>query len=157
MRKSNNYLSVPKHLTNPQARSKEIEGRQQQNYKVVATDDSGYRFEIYKRQNLRPGMEDDFSCGISWVAPNGETLTLARYNGKAHSHRNKIEKTNLKYSCHIHKATERYILANKKPEGFAEESHRYSSIDGAIHCLVVDCNISGLKTKSDKSDQIPLF
>ena len=67
-------LSCPKRLTNPQARSKNKNGHDQVNYKVVASDSSGHNFELYKRQNLRDGMEDDFSCGISWIAPNGETL-----------------------------------------------------------------------------------
>lgn len=69
-------FNCPKQLTNPQARSKNKDGHEQKNYKVTATDGSGFEFEVYMRQNLREGMEDDFSCGIHWVAPNGECLTL---------------------------------------------------------------------------------
>ncbi len=102
-------------------------------------------------------MENDFSCGISWIASNGESLTLARYNGPSHSHPNHIEKTRLGYCCHIHKATERYVQANKKPEGFAEETDRYKTLDGALHCLITDCNISGLRTEPEDTNQTSLF
>lgn len=85
-------LNCPKHLSNPQARSKNKDGHEQVNYKVTATDGTEHKFEVYKRQNLREGMEDDFSFGISWIAPNGETLTLKRYNGPNHDHPNHLEK-----------------------------------------------------------------
>jgi len=144
-------LSSPKKITNPGARLRNIEGRDQVNYKAIATDGSGHEFQIYKRQNTREGMEDDFSCGISWVAANGETLTLKRYNGSSHSHKNQIEDELLTDTCHIHMATERYIKANKKPESFAVEADNYSTIEGALHCLVTECNISGIVTTPDNA------
>ncbi len=150
-------LNCPKHLTNPQARSKNKDGHEQVNYRVTATDGSGHEFEIYKRQNLREDMEDDFSCGISWIAPNGETLTLKRYNGSNHDHPNHLEKVRLGYICHIHIATEKYIKANRKAEGFAEPTNRYDSIAGALHCLVTDCKIKGISTAPDNVNQKKLF
>ncbi len=146
-------LNCPKRLTNPQARSKNKEGHEQINYKVTSTDGSGHEFELYKRQNLREEMEDDFSCGISWIAPNGETLTLKRYNGPNHDHPNHLEKVRLGYTCHIHIATEKYVKANRKAEGFAEATKRYNTVEGALHCLVTDCNISGIQTSSDNLTQ----
>ncbi len=150
-------LNCLKKLTNPQSRSKEKEGHEQVNYRVVATDGSNHEFEVYKRQNLREGMEDDFSCGISWVAPNGETLTLKRYNGSSHNHPNKLENISLGYNCHIHIATEKYIKANKKAEEFAEVTDRYNTLEGALHCLVIDCKISGIQTSPDSLNQTKLF
>lgn len=150
-------LNCPKRLTNPQARRTTKEGHEQINYKAVALDGSDYEFEIYKRQNLREGMEDDFSCGISWVAPNGESLTLKRYNGSSHIHANHLEKIKLECTCHIHVATEKYIKANKKAEGFAEDTRRYITVDGALHCLVTDCKINGITTTPDNTAQIKLF
>ncbi len=150
-------LNCPKRLTNPQARSKNKEGHEQINYKVTSTDGSGHEFELYKRQNLREEMEDDFSCGISWIAPNGETLTLKRYNGPNHDHPNHLEKVRLGYTCHIHIATEKYVKANRKAEGFAEATKRYNTVEGALHCLVTDCNISGIQTSSDNLTQTKLF
>lgn len=150
-------LNCPKRLTNPQARSKNKEGHEQINYKVTSTDGSGHEFELYKRQNLREEMEDDFSCGISWIAPNGETLTLKRYNGPNHDHPNHLEKVRLGYTCHIYIATEKYVKANRKAEGFAEATKRYNTVEGALHCLVTDCNISGIQTSSDNLTQTKLF
>jgi hypothetical protein len=150
-------LNCSKRLTNPQARRATKEGHEQINYKAVALDGSGYEFEIYKRQNLREGMEDDFSCGISWVAPNGESLTLKRYNGPAHIHANHLEKVKLEYTCHVHIATAKYINANRKPEGFAEATKRYSTVDGALHCLVTECKIIGIATIPDNTEQFKLF
>lgn len=149
-------LSCPKRLTNPQARSKNKDGHEQTNYNAIALDNSGHKFEIYMRQNLREGMEDDFSCGIGWIAPNGEILTLKRYNGSSHNHPNHLEKEKLGFTCHIHIATEKYIKANKKPEGFAQATQKYTTVNGALHCLVADCNIEGLSTAPDDTSQIKL-
>lgn len=149
-------LNCSKHLKNPNAKAKSNNGCLLVNYKVVATNDSGHEFEVYKRQNLREGMLDDFSCGISWLAPNGETLTLRRYNGCSHNHPNHLEKEKLGFKCHIHFASEKYIKANRKPEGYAEATTRYKTVDGALHCLITDCKISGLNTQPDDT-QISLF
>lgn len=154
--KIDELLKCPKRLTNPQARAKMKEGHNQINYKVVSTDKNDHQFELYKRQNLREGMEDDYSCGLSWVAPNGDSLTLRRYNGPNHNHPNHLEKEKLGYICHIHQATEKYIKANRKAEGFAESTERYETLEGAIHCLVNDCNITGIQTEPDDTDQLKL-
>ncbi len=150
-------LSCPKKVVNANTRVKSRDGHEQFNYKAVAQDDSEHEFEIYKRQNLREGMENDFSCGISWLAPNGEVLTLKRYNGPNHDHPNHLEKERLGYSCHVHIATEKYIKANRKAEGFAYSTNEYSTVDGALHCLVKDCNVSGITTTSDITSQTDLF
>lgn len=150
-------LNSPKQLINPQARNKDKNGHNQLNYMVIALDNSGHKFEIYKRQNLREFMENDFSCGINWVAPNGETLTLVRYNGPSHEHLNFLEKERLEYICHIHRATEKYIRANRKPEGFATATDKYQTLEGAFHCLITDCNVRGIKTNPDILSQTKLF
>jgi len=150
-------VTCPKQLINPQARTRNKEGHMQVNYRASANDGSENEFEIYKRQNLREGMEDDFSCGIAWIAPSGETLTLKRYNGPGHQHANQIENVTLDNVCHIHLATERYIQANRKAEGYADPSDRYITLDGAFACLVKDCKISGIKTTPDDLSQQQLF
>jgi len=150
-------LNCPKHLVNPQVKSKIKDGHEQVNYRAKALDNSDHEFEIYKRQNLREGMEDDFSCGISWISPNGETLTLKRYNGPSHDHPNHLEKQRLGYTYHIHIATEKYIKANRKAEGFAFVTDKYNTIEGALHCLITDCKISGISTTPDNTSQTKLF
>lgn len=143
-------LSCPKRVSNPQARTVSKGAHEQVNYKVSATDGSGHRFEVYQRQNLRTGMESDFSCGIRWLAPNGESLTLRRYNGSSHPHKNHVENEEIDETFHIHLATERYIKADRKAEGFAEETNRYQTVDGALHCLAADCKLSGISTTADE-------
>lgn len=152
-----NLLNCPKRVQNPQAKIKFKNGHSQVNYSVVSTDGSNLKFEVYKRQNLREGMDDDFSCGIAWLSPSGEMLTLKRYNGASHYHPNQLEKVNLGYNCHIHIATEKYIKANKKAEGFAEITEKYKTLEGALHCLVNDCNISNIQTNPDNINQMELF
>ncbi len=149
-------LNSPKRLTNPNTKTKNKVGHEQVNYKVISSDDSGNQFELYSRQNIREGMKDDFSCGLSWIAPNGETMTLKRYNGPNHNHHNHLEKEFLGYNCHIHLATEKYIKSNRKAEGFAEIIKRYKTLNGAIHCLVKDCKINGIQTKPDSDNQTKL-
>jgi len=152
-----NLLNCSKRILKPLSRSRIKEGHEQMNYKAVAIDDSGYEFEIYKRQNLREGIKDDFSCGISWIAPNGETLTLRRYNGPNHNHNNHLENEKLGYCCHIHTATQKYLYANRKAEGYAECTERYKTIEGAFQCLIIDCNIEGLATKPEIGIQENMF
>jgi hypothetical protein len=60
-------------------------------------------------------------------------------------------------NCHIHIATEKYLKANRKAEGFAMVTDRYQTIEGALHCLVTDCKISGIQTSPDNLTQTKLF
>jgi hypothetical protein len=150
-------LYCPKTLVKTHNRNKHKEGHLQVNYSLLSPDHAGFKFEVYKRQNLRPGMEDDFSCGISLLAPSGEMLTLRRYNGPSHNHLNHLELERLGYICHIHTATERYISANRKAEGFAVPTTKYKTVEGALHCLVTDCCISGIATEADDVLQTKLF
>lgn len=150
-------LNCQKRLTNPQARVRNIDGSEHINYNVEALDGSGHTFQAYKRQNRREGMENDFSCGLSWISPNGETITLTRYNGSSHNHPNHLEGERLGYKPHIHRATEKYIRANRKADGFATTTNRYKTLEGAFHCLVIDCKISGIETKPDDLSQLKIF
>lgn len=150
-------LAMAKQVTNANTRQKAKPGHTQRNYHVKSTDGSDFTFELFVRQNTNPGMEDDFSAGLSWLAPNGEPLILCRYNGGSHGHPNHLEKTTLPRAAHIHKASERYVRAGKKAEGFAETTERYTTADGALHCLVKDNNITGIRTTPDDTAQINLF
>ena len=122
---------------------KKANGYIQKTY-MVKSEDGNHYFEIYTRENKREGLEDDFSCSITYKV-NGETITLKRYNGASHEHTNKIEKEKISYKPHIHIATERYIKMNQKPEGFAESTERYISFAEAFNCLIKDCKISGIE------------
>lgn len=150
-------VKCPKRCTNPQARKKVQFGTEQINYRLEATDDSGHQFLVYSRQNMRAGMQDDFSCGIAWISPSGQTITLRRYNGASHRHKNHLEGDRLSPTYHIHYATEKYIRSNLKADGFACATERYCTLGGALHCLIKDCKISGLTSPPDYPAQTQLF
>ncbi len=145
-KKIKELISMPKRVIDPSARQRQKGQHIEVNYHLQGERDD--TFNLYTRQNVN--LLDDFSCGISWNMPSGEVLTFTRYNGPSHNHPNQIEKEKLGYNCHIHKANEKYILAGKKPDGFAEVTKKYETLKGALHCLVRDCNISGLDTGPDE-------
>ncbi len=150
-------LAIPKEVTNANVREKTKPGHSQRTYRVRATDGSDITFELFVRQNTAVGMEDDFSAGLNLIAPNGDTLILCRYNGASHWHPNHLEGTRVERGCHIHLATERYVRAGKKAEGFAEATDRYTTVQGALHCLCRDRNITGIRTQPDATKQIGMF
>lgn len=102
---------------------------------------SGNRFEIRVRQSTKNLL--DFSVIlIHFPSDTNLEVRLTRYNGKSHEHSNPLEHTRF-YDFHIHKATERYMQrAGSKPETFAEQTERYSDLNGAFRCMVDDCNIT---------------
>jgi hypothetical protein len=143
-------LGMPKRVTNPTARNIADANHERRDY-VVESADGAERFKLFVRQNKT--ITEDFSCGLQWLPAGGESLILARYNGPSHEHPNKLEGTKMSFACHIHEATERYLQANLKPEGFAvAEAAKYQTCDGALHQLVTDCNIGGLETRADHPD-----
>ena len=140
-------LQMLKRVTNPSAHNVPDANHDRRDY-VVESADGTERFKLFVRQNKT--ITDDFSCGLQWLPAGGESLILARYNGSSHEHPNKLEGTKLSFLHHIHQATERFLQANLKPEGFAAAAAaKYQTCEGALHQLVTDCNIGGLETKAD--------
>jgi hypothetical protein len=82
---------------------------------------------------------------------------LMRCNGNDHLHPNALEHELLEFRCHVHVATERYIQANRKTEGYAQVSEAYHSLEGALHHLVQQAHIEGLRTEPDGPKQEGLF
>lgn len=107
----------------------------------VLLGDDGETYKAYSRQSR--SLPDSFSCGLRWCPKGGQEVTLARVNGSDHVHPNKLERTKIDQKCHVHKATERYIQAGLKTEGYAEESTDYTNLDGAIEALGRLGNIEG--------------
>jgi len=135
--------AIPKRVKNPQARRRAEEKHERVDYEVTAEQGKS-KFRIYMRRHLTDA--EDFSCGIRWLMPSGETLTLARYNGPSHIH------DDIEYECHIHLATEEAIAQGQKPERHAEQSDQYRTLDGALHCLLTDFKVSGLNRRADKPE-----
>lgn len=143
-----NFRSMEKRVTNPGARWLEKpKGRpahRQRSFHVVGRDDDA-RFSIYQRQNLTD--EQDFSCEIAYLPPGGPLLTLARYNGPSHVH------GTIAYRSHIHQTSENALLTGKKPESEAEETNRFTTLEGALACLIQDFNLSGLTPGLDDPER----
>lgn len=126
-------LALPKRVTNPTVRWQDKPGHKQRNFKV---DGGDYSFELYMRQNQFDIA--DFSCGLKIIKPDGQPLTLVRYNGGGHVHGAIV------FACHIHRATQAAMAAGKKPESHAEQTQAYRTLEGALACLMEDAAISGL-------------
>ena len=106
----------------------------------MAPDHDTARFLLYQRQNAHDPL--DFSCGLALVSPGGGRLTLVRHNGPSHRH------GAIHYQCHIHKTTAEAISLGK-PDSNAEPTDRFSTLDGAMACLLSDCAIAGLDAKPE--------
>lgn len=126
-------IEMRKRVSNPGVRWSVKPGHKQRNFKVKGGD---YLFELYERQGQYD--IDDFSCGLKVIKPDGQPLTLLRHNGSSHLH------GEIKFQCHIHRATKQAMLAGRKPESFADVTDCYHTLQGALCCLVQDASIEGL-------------
>ena len=82
----------------------------------------------------------DFSAILTVSVPLSSTeFRLRRYNGSTNPHPNPIE-GNVVNGFHIHYATERYQRRGDDEETYAEETSRFSDLDGALRCLLKDAN-----------------
>lgn len=130
-------LSMPKCITNPGARWKELGRAKLKDYSVLS-DDRAHKFAVFVRQSTK--FANSFSVGLLWH--NGEdSLVLMRCNGSSHVHENKLERETIRMVPHIHIATARYISIGKKSEGFAKPTSAYNSVEGALAVLLQRCNI----------------
>lgn len=147
-------LLLAKQVENPQAREK-TEGKHKRRDFRVVSEDGAHRFSLFTRQSTT--IAEGFSAGLLWHAKSGEDLILLRCNGSDHPHPNVLERQRIEYQCHVHVVTERYIQANRKGEGFAETTHAYCTLAGALHELVRRANIQGLSTEADGPQTPDLF
>lgn len=135
--------SDSKQVINRGARWVDEPGRhRQRNFGAEAADGAVRR--IYLRENLDDNR--DCSCGLALVQKGGRPLSLARYNGASHVHRE------IRYRCHIHRATAEAIFAGTKIDSHAEETDRYSTLKGAPACLIDDCCVRGLASNHELPD-----
>jgi hypothetical protein len=142
-------IAMPKRVENPGAKTRTVNKHTQRDYRVQS-EDGKHTFALFVRQSTV--LPDGFSAGLRWLAKSGEDVMLVRFNGPNHPHSNKLEGERFEFKCHVHQATERYLAAGKKDEGYAEPSGEYKTLNGALHCLVKRCNIAGLNTEPDEPD-----
>lgn len=147
-------LAIPKRVENPQARERQEGQHLRRDYRVVS-EDGVHRFSVFTRQSTR--IADGFSAGLLWHAKSGEEVILLRCNGGDHPHPNVLERQRIDFECHVHITTERYIQANRKPEGYAEATASYRTLVGALHELLSRANIHGLKSEPDGPECLDLF
>ncbi len=137
--------SMQKRIVNPGARwlekPKTRPVHRQRAFQVSGGSDDEARFLIYQRENLLDKF--DYSSGILYLPRGASSLTLARYNGPSHEHREIV------YRTHIHRASEKAIAAGLKPESDAEETDRFETLEGALACLVNDFNVTGIRAQQD--------
>jgi hypothetical protein len=100
---------------------------------------AGNKFRIILRQSQLNIF--DFSIILSWQPPEktANAFRLRRYNGKAHEHSNALDGDRF-YDFHIHYATARYQAHGYREDTYAVVTDRYSSLQGAIQCLIADCS-----------------
>lgn len=142
-------ISLPKIAENPRAKSRTVGKHIQIDYRVIS-DDGKHEFAMFTRQSTV--INDSFTAGLRWISKSGESVMLLRANGSSHPHSNKLEADRFEFQCHIHRATERYIAAGKKDEGFAEPTSEYKTLSGALDTLVKICNVTGLSTTPEERD-----
>lgn len=75
-----------------------------------------------------------------------EPLSLVRYNGASHAH------GEIRYRCHIHRATAEAMSAGRKVDGHADATDRYRTLEGALACLIEDCGVRSLTAQHDERD-----
>jgi hypothetical protein len=147
-------VAMPKRVTNPKARQVPDAKHLKCDYKVVSVSGDD-EFTIFIRQHSE--MLDDFTAGLKWHSTTGEAVILMRCNGASHPHKNHVEGTRFSPgNYHIHKATERYIEKGYEPEHFAEVTNGYTTVEGALHRLCVECNISGIDTTPESLSLFPV-
>ncbi|WP_065494707.1 MULTISPECIES: hypothetical protein [Burkholderiaceae] len=143
-------LRKSKQVVNPRAREVPKAKHLERNFDVKSIEGDDHFTLITRQSTLIP---ENFSCGLIWHAAPGQRVILTRYNGYDHEHGNPIEGTKFQFSCHIHRATQRYIQAGRKAEMYAEATERYSTLPDAIECLLIDCNISGYPRGRDTGNE----
>jgi hypothetical protein len=111
-----------------------------QEAKLEIKGDNNTSFIVFIRKSRINPL--DFSVIFACRLPQTNIIfRIKRYNGKHSSpHTNKIEGQRFQSVCHIHTATERDQLKGWREEDYAEPTDRYTTIEGAILCLIQDCN-----------------
>jgi hypothetical protein len=142
-------VSCSKRVENPRSKVRREGKHERRDYRVLS-DDGRYEFVLFTRQSTV--ISDSFTAGLRWKSKTGEEVILMRCNGSDHPHGNAIERNEFGAQTHVHHATERYIVAGKKPESFAQPTENYTNLVGALQELVRLANIAGLETKPDQPD-----
>jgi len=106
---------------------------------LVIKGETGSEFRIVLRQSDSNPL--DFSVILMYGLPNSyQFFRLRRYNG-SHEHTNRLEGESFD-DFHVHSATERYQDSGLREDAFALPSDRFADIQGALECMLRDCNFN---------------
>ena len=142
-------LRMPKRVQNPGSRERQ-EGKHLRRDFNVLSEDGQYEFILFTRQSLV--ISNGFSAGVRWRSKAGEEVILLRCNGSDHAHMNSLDRDRFDMQFHVHRASERYILAGKRAESHAEPTPAFGTVGGALSEAMKLANISGLVSKADEND-----
>ena len=103
--------------------------------------DAGTRFRIIVRSSRIKA--NDFSVVLIAALPENPEFRLLRYDGRSHTHRNRMEGNRIRREPHIHRATERYQQdpCGLPHDGYAEQTDRYQDLAGAWNCFLSDVDL----------------
>jgi hypothetical protein len=144
-------LLSKKSILDPTSR-KRTEGKHIRCDYEVKSDDGHNEFVLFTRQSTI--IPTSFSAGLRWKSKTGVEIILMRCNGSDHRHGNALERTEFEAQAHIHRATERYIIAGKKAESYAEPVNSYTTLNDALGKLLKLTNTSGLDTQRNQLNLI---
>lgn len=142
-------MSCPKRVENPGSKSRTDGKHVRRDFRVVSVDGK-QEFVLFTRQSTV--IPESFTAGLRWRSNSGEEVILLRCNGADHAHGNAIEHEQFEAQQHIHTATERYLAAGRKAEGYALPTAKYSTMTGALHEVTRLANVAGLQTEADEPD-----
>jgi hypothetical protein len=142
-------LRMPKRVQNPASRERQDGKHLRRDFRVLS-EDGRHEFVLFTRQSTV--VKNGFTAGLRWRSKTGEEVILLRCNGSDHAHVNALEGDRFEEAFHIHRASERYILAGKRSEGRAEATETYRTVGGALHELMRLASISGLNSRADEED-----
>lgn len=142
-------IEEPKRVLNPASRERKEGKHARRDFRVIGAA-SAQEFTLFTRQSLV--IHSGFSAGLRWHAKSGEEIMLIRCNGPDHNHVNAIERQRLPFQCHVHQASERYLTAGRRGEGYAVPSTAFKTLNGALRELMRLANITGLLIEADEPD-----
>jgi hypothetical protein len=113
-------------------------GSEHYTFNVNAVDNGTWQFRVFLRKNLK--FTENFSVGLEFLAPVGDTICLVRFNGD-HEHRNQVKDKASFRGFHIHEATEEALSQGIKAENFASLTTAYTTFEGAVPIFWKHVNI----------------
>ena len=134
-------VATPKYLpvdyrNRLRTRSRTYSDKHEEGQLEIQVQDRGTFRIIIRKNRINPF---DFSAILGYIPPERLKLfRLRRYNG-IHKHTNKLERSSFR-TFHIHYATQRYQEAGWEIDGYADQTNKYSTVDGAVELLLDDCN-----------------